>query len=129
METITVIAAIIKKNDKILIASRKNSMCGNSGWEFPGGKVELEESFQQCLIREINEEFCVDIRVGEIVAESKHKIPNKIIHLIAFDAEIVSGEITLQVHDKILFVEPEKLLDYNLLPADIPIAKIIMDKK
>jgi len=98
-------------------------MCGNTGWEFPGGKVELGETLQQCLVREIKEEFCVEIVVGKLIAESKYKINDKIIHLIAFNAKIISGIITPSEHEEIVFVAPEKLLDYDLLPADIPIAK------
>ena len=125
MKTIPVTAAVINKNGKILIARRKNSLCGNPGWEFPGGKVEEGETFQQCLIREIKEEFCLEIEVGKFVAESKYKTNNKIIHLIAFNAKIISGIITPSEHEEIIFVTPEKLLDYDLLPADIPIAKEI----
>ena len=123
VKTIPVTAAVINKNGKILIARRKNSLCGNPGWEFPGGKVEAGETFQQCLIREIKEEFCLEIEVGKFVAESKYKTNNKIIHLIAFNAKIISGIITPSEHEEIIFVTPEKLLDYDLLPADIPIAE------
>jgi len=127
VKIIQVIAAVIKKNGKILIAKRKNSLCGNPGWEFPGGKVELGETFQQCLIREIKEEFCVEIVVGKLIAESKYKTNDKIIHLIAFNANIISGIITPLEHEEIIFVTPEKLLDYDLLPADIPIAEKIIN--
>lgn len=126
MKTIPVSAAVIKNNGKILIARRKNSMCGNSGWEFPGGKVELGETFQQCLIREIKEEFNVKINVGNFIAESKYKIKNKIIHLNAFEATVLSGNITPSEHEEIAFVAPKELLNYNLLPADIPIAEEII---
>ncbi len=101
-------------------------MCGNSGWEFPGGKVELGETFQQCLIREIKEEFNVKINVGNFIAESKYKIKNKIIHLNAFEATVLSGNITPSEHEEIAFVAPKELLNYNLLPADIPIAEEII---
>ena len=126
MKTIQVAAAVIIKNKKILIARRKNSLCGNKGWEFPGGKVEPGETFQQCLVREIKEEFNVVIDVGLFVAEAKHKINNKIIHLSAFEAVILSGNIIPVEHEEITFVMPKELLNYNLLPADIPIAKEII---
>jgi len=129
VKTIPVTAAIIKKNGKILIARRKNSLCGNPGWEFPGGKVEPGETSQQCLAREIKEEFSVEIKVGKFVAESKHKIKNKTIRLTAFEAVVLSGIITPAEHEEIAFVNPAELLNYDLLPADVPIAKKVIKQQ
>jgi 8-oxo-dGTP diphosphatase len=129
VKTIPVTAAIIKKNGKILIARRKNSMCGNPGWEFPGGKVEQGETFQQCLAREIKEEFDVEVKIGTFVAESKHKIKNKTIRLTAFEAVVLSGIITPAEHEEIAFVNPAELLNYDLLPADVPIAKEVIKQQ
>jgi len=128
VKIIQVAAAVIEKNSKILIARRNNSLCGNPGWEFPGGKVEPGETLQQCLAREIKEEFNVIIKVGNFIAKSNHKTKNKIIQLNAFNAEIISGIITPSEHEEIAFVVPEELLNYNLLPADIPIAKKVSQK-
>jgi len=129
VKIIKVAAAVIIKNNKILIAKRKNSLCGNLGWEFPGGKVEPEETFQQCLVREIKEEFDVVIDVGNFIADSKYKIKNKIIHLNAFEAVILSGNVIPAEHEEITLVNPEELLNYDLLPADVPIAKEIIKNK
>ena len=126
MKTIQVAAAVIIKNKKILIARRKNSLCGNQGWEFPGGKVEPGETFQQCLIREIKEELNVEIDVRNFIANSKFNADNKIIHIKAFEAIVLSGIITPAEHEEIAFVKPDELLNYDLLPADIPIAKKII---
>lgn len=101
-------------------------MCGNPGWEFPGGKVEQGETSQQCLVREIKEEFDVLIDVGNFIAESKLKIKNKIIQLAAYEAVVLSGIITPTEHEEIAFVIPDELLNYDLLPADVPIAKEII---
>ena len=129
MKTIPVTAAVIKSNGKILIARRKSSLCGNPGWEFPGGKVEHGETCEACLAREINEEFGVKIEVGNFIIKSEHKTNGKIIRLMAFDAKILSGMVTPSEHEEIAFVAPEALLNYNLLPADIPIAReIIRDR-
>ena len=128
MKTIPVTAAVIKNNGKILIAKRKNSLCGNSGWEFPGGKIEYGETCETCLAREINEEFGVKIEVGNFIIESEHITNNKIIRLMAFDAKVLSGTVMPSEHEKIAFVAPEELLNYDLLPADIPIAKEIISR-
>jgi len=123
VKIIRVTAAIIIVNNKILIARRKNSLCGNPGWEFPGGKVEFGESYEHCLAREIKEEFAVEISVGDFIAESELKTNDNIIRLLAFNAKIISGTITPSEHEEIAFVDPKELLNYDLLPADIPIAK------
>ncbi len=128
MKTIPVTAAVIKNNGKILIAKRKSSLCGNPGWEFPGGKVEYGETCETCLAREIYEEFGVEIEVGDFIIESEYKTNNKIIRLMAFDAKILSGIVTPSEHEEIAFVTPEELLNYNLLPADVPIAREIVSR-
>jgi len=128
VKTIPVTAAVIKINGKILVAKRKSSLCGNPGWEFPGGKVEYGETCETCLAREINEEFGVEIEVGNFIIESKHRTNNKIIRLMAFEAKILSGTVTPCEHEEIAFVAPEELLNYDLLPADVPIAKEIISR-
>lgn len=123
MKKIIVTAALIENNGKILIAKRKHSFCGNPAWEFPGGKLELGESLQQCLAREIAEEFNIKISVENFIDKSSTIVKNHIIELHAFKCKIKSGKISPKEHEKIAFVLPENFLDYNLMPADIPIAK------
>ena len=129
MKNIYVTAAVIKSDGKILIAKRKKSLCGKPAWEFPGGKIEKNESRERCLKREIFEELNLNINVGKLIAESQHKLSDKIIYLSAFDCEIISGEIKSFDHEEIIFVQPEELLNYDLMPADIPIAKKIISER
>ena len=120
---ITVTAAILSKDNKIFLA-RRNSKTKHAGkWEFPGGKMEQDESGEQCLSREIKEEFSIDITVNEFFAESIHEYEHAKIRLLAYRITWVSGKMVPKDHDRIAWVSPDKLLEYDLLPADIPIAQ------
>jgi 8-oxo-dGTP diphosphatase len=92
-------------------------------WEFPGGKMEQDENAEQCLSREIKEEFSINITVNEFFAESIHEYEHAKIRLLAYRITWVSGKMALKDHDRIAWVSPDKLLEYDLLPADIPIAQ------
>lgn len=127
MKTIKVIAGVIMDENKVLITRRapKEKMAG--GWEFPGGKIELNETPQECLARELTEELNITVSVGEFCTEVNHNYDNIIINLVAYYSTIVSGEIMMTVHDKYKWVKVTDLLQYDLLPADVPIAIKIME--
>jgi len=90
--SIEVSAALIFRDGKLLITQRHaNSHLGGL-WEFPGGKREDAETFEQCLVREIREELGLKISVGELFAEVAHDYPEKSVHLKFFTCKILSGE-------------------------------------
>ena len=122
----TVTAAIIRKNQKILLARRSADDRHGGFWEFPGGKVEVGESLAECLERELLEELGVLSKVGGVVCTSEFTYDHGSIRLIALDATLMPGDLRLTSHDRIEWVELSHLLEYELLPADIPIAKFVM---
>lgn len=122
MNVINVTAAIIINKGTILIARRAPSEKHAGGWEFPGGKVEPGESPEECLRREIFEEFGIETSIKRFIVESTYMYKSGAIRLMAYLTEIVSGEIKLSVHDSVEWVDVDELLNYKLLPADIPIA-------
>ena len=89
---IEVSAALIFHNGKLLIARRHADAHLGGLWEFPGGKREAGETFEQCLVREIREELGVEISVGELFEEIAHTYPEKSVHLKFFLCRLVSGE-------------------------------------
>ncbi|MDD3847396.1 MAG: (deoxy)nucleoside triphosphate pyrophosphohydrolase [Syntrophorhabdaceae bacterium] len=110
----------------ILIARRKRAFMGNN-WEFPGGKLEDNETLEECLKREIREELGIDIAVGKLISSRKHVLNcQSAIILYAYRAEYVSGEIVLTDHDEIAWVAPEDLQRYAFPDPDWLIVKDIL---
>jgi len=118
---IEVTAAIIFKDNKILIAQRPEGDKLSGMWEFPGGKTEPKESKEECLRRELFEELGIKSEIVEFFAESTYEYPHLKINLLAFKALIISGEPRPIVHSCITWVGLDELRDYDFCPADIPI--------
>ena len=85
-------AALIFRSGHLLITQRHAHTHLGGLWEFPGGKREPGESFEQCLVREIREELGVEIDVGELFAEIRHDYPEKSVHLKFFRCTLPHGE-------------------------------------
>lgn len=124
-----VTAAIILKDNKVLIARKRQNKDLAGYWEFPGGKLEPNESMEDCLERELFEELGVKAKIGEMFAESEYVYPHGAFNIKAFFAEIIKGDIVPIDHDIVDFIPITELLDYNLAPADIPIAKQLIKAK
>jgi len=120
-----VTCAIIEKEGKILIARCAEGQKLAGKWEFPGGKVEDGESPEECLKRELEEEFGIQVEVGEFITSNKHTYEHISIELMAYRVKYISGEFTLTDYDTIEWVAPEELLNYDLAEADIPIAMMV----
>jgi mutator protein MutT len=91
-QCIEVSAALIFHHGKLLITQRHADAHLGGLWEFPGGKREPGESFEQCLVREIREELAVDIAVGELFEEIAHDYPEKSVHLKFFICQLLAGK-------------------------------------
>ena len=89
---IEVSAALIFRAGQLLITQRHAKSHLGGCWEFPGGKREPGETFEQCLVREIREELGVEIAVGELFEEISHDYPEKSVHLKFFRCRLLSGE-------------------------------------
>ena len=123
---IPVTAAVIERDGRILIARRKHASMGYL-WEFPGGKLEDNETLQECLKREILEELGITISVGALISSRKHVINcQAAILLYAYQAEYISGDIVLNDHDQIAWVKPEELTRYGFPDPDRQIVQEIL---
>ena len=122
-QPIRVTAAIIRRPGRILLAQRQTGDHLAGHWEFAGGKIEDGETPEECLARELEEEFGVGAEIGRFVASSRHAYDDREIELLAYEAELAQGEWNLDSHDEVRWVEERDLLSYNLAPADVPIAE------
>jgi len=120
-----VTAAVIFKNGKVLITRRSPSEKMVGYWEFPGGKVEKGETPQECLVRELREELNLITKADDIVYKSEYVYDHGSFRILAISTEILSGDIQLSVHDEYAWVLLNELVDYQLLPADRPIAEYL----
>jgi len=118
-----VTAALILKDNHVLIAQRAADDKLAGKWEFPGGKIESGETLQECLKREIKEELDVDIDVLDFFGESIYTYQSGTIKLIAFWCKWISGDFTLKVHSQIVWVKQSELDLYDFAPADIPLVE------
>jgi len=89
---VEVSAALIFRDGKILITRRHAGSHLGGLWEFPGGKREPDETFEQCLVRELREELGVDSAVGELFEEVTHAYREKTVRLKFFICRLVRGE-------------------------------------
>lgn len=136
-----VVAAVFHRNNKLLVF-RRGPMVSNSGfWEFPGGKVQVGETEDLALQREIAEELKVQIKVQDFIAESIVSVPvhEKNVHLVQVQSEAVrticirayfvsamenfESNIQLSDHDSFRWISKNEMNQISLLPADIALAE------
>lgn len=128
MAIIKVVCGIIFKDDLVLICRRKPEKSLGGYWEFPGGKVEEAEAHEDSLKRELMEELNLDVNIKRHFFETVHHYENITIELISFicETENIASEST--DHDQLKWVEIRDLLNWKLAPADIPIAKELIEE-
>ena len=123
---INVVAAVIKdENEKILITQRNFKKAQGGLWEFPGGKIEPNETRENAIIREIKEELDIDIEVKSYLSEKVFNYPEKDINLIALECKKISGEIRLLEHEDYKWVSKNELDNFQFAPADVFIVERI----
>ncbi len=127
MNIINVSAGIIIDGKKVLITRRAQTEQFAGGWEFPGGKVEDGETYEECLTRELKEELDIEVSVEEFCTSVLHDYGTFKVNLMAYYCRIVNGIISMSVHDKYAWAKIDNLLEFELLPADVPIANNIME--
>ena len=121
-----VVAALIEKDGKILIAKRAKGKYENM-WEFPGGKVEFGETEETAIEREIKEEFDIEIKAFKFIKNNVHDYPDITIDLRLYLCKYVSGEIKLSEHKEYKWIDRQEILNYELAPADIKLAEYIKE--
>ena len=124
---IRVTAAIIRDKEKILIAQRKRGSSLELKWELPGGKIELNESPEECLKRELLEEFGIETEILGFFTSNTHRYKDITVKLLAFNVRYIKGDFALNSHEKVHWVNVKNLKDYDFAEADIPIIEKIVE--
>ena len=125
---IKVVAALIEKDNKYLIAKRSTgSVDVLDKWEFPGGKVEKDEDEFRAIEREIKEEFEMDIKAIKFLVNNVCEYPSKTIDLRLYECKHISGEFNLHDHSEYRFVDKADIINFDLCPADVPLAEFVKE--
>ena len=125
MKKVEVVAGIIIRDGKILATQRNKSKYDyiSYKYEFPGGKVEIGETFEKAITREIEEELGVKIKVNNFFMTVTHNYPDFSLIMHSFICEIIEGEIELKEHIASKWLEKTELKDLDWAAADIPIVE------
>lgn len=128
MKTVRVVAAVIRsvneEGEPIIFATQRGYGDLKGGWEFPGGKIEENETPQEALKREIFEELDTEISVGELIDTIEYDYPTFHLSMDCFWCEIVRGDLILKEHEAARWVDRNSIDQVEWLPADI----LLIDK-
>lgn len=126
MKPIRVACGIIVHEDKILVTQRSESMILPLKWEFPGGKVQANESIEQCLLRELKKELGISVIVKKKLKASIYNYGEFIIKLIPFLVKFESGKIKLEEHKDAKWLSKNDLLALDWAAADVPVLQQVV---
>ena len=125
---VKVVAALVHNDGKYLIARRNHGdIEANGKWEFPGGKVEDNESEMQAVIREMKEEFDINVKAIKYLTNSVCEYTARTIDLRLYLCEFISGDFKLSAHHEYKWVSSGEILNFDFAPADVPLAQYVND--
>ena len=131
MKRIEVVAGIIcdgipRAPDAKYFATQRGYGDFKDFWEFPGGKMELGETPEQALARELREELAVDVSVGEFICTVEHDYPTFHLTMHCYFCSIESGHLTLLEHEAAKWVNASELHNLAWLPADVHVVSALL---
>lgn len=126
MKTINVVAAIIRKEDKIFVTQRGYGEF-KDGWEFPGGKIEDNETPENALVREIKEELNTLIKVDNYLDTIEYDYPKFHLSMKCYICSIVEGNLDLLEAEDGKWLDKDNIKTLNWLPADLTIIDKVID--
>ena len=127
MNTIEVVAAVIRKDDKIF-ATQRGYGEWKDWWEFPGGKMEPGETPEEALKREIREELSTDISVDEFLCTVEYDYPKFHLVMHCYMCSLLTDSLHLNEHEAAMWLGREELTSVKWLPADVEIIERLLLK-
>ena len=125
MNLINVVAAIIIKDNLYFIAQRNKNKHLGLKWEFPGGKVDINESNEEALLREIKEELNIIIQIEKKIAKKKYNDKKINIVLHYYICQIKNGIIRLNEHENSKWLTKKNLSKYDFVTGDRDILSLL----
>jgi 8-oxo-dGTP diphosphatase len=123
---VDVVAALIAKQGKVFLAQRRLGDRFALLWEFPGGKVEPDETQEQALKREIKEELDLDIKVGELISIFYDELPSFKIKVYLYRVTQVKGSPFLRECRDWCFIDIDNINTIKLAPVDRKIHRYLL---
>ena len=127
MKTVRVVAAVIRKDNRIFATQRGYGEF-KDGWEFPGGKIEEGETPEQALAREIKEELDTEIEVGKLIDTIEYDYPKFHLSMDCFWCEIMQGGLELKEHEAARWLSKEELYSVDWLPGDVGVVERVEEE-
>jgi 8-oxo-dGTP diphosphatase len=115
---IPVVAGLIRRQGKVLVGQRPEGASLAKTWEFPGGKIELGESPEEALARELKEELGIDAEIGKLKFAASHTYGKTGILFLFFEVKYWKGQIKTQQHLDLRWVTPKELGALDLPEAN-----------
>jgi 8-oxo-dGTP diphosphatase len=125
-DPIVVVAAVIERGGRILVARRLKGTHLAGLWEFPGGKCDPGETHEACLVREIDEELGVSAHVGGEILSVEHAYPEKRVRL-HFHACVIDGEPRPMIGQELQWVDRTALMSLEFPEADRKLIEILSE--
>lgn len=129
MKKIEVVAAIFIEDGKVFCARRADKGPLGLKWEFPGGKIEANETKEQALIREIKEELNTEIKVDQFFMTVEHQYETFHLTMHSYLCTVLEGELEISEHADSCWLSKEELLTLDWAAADIPIVNKILNSQ
>lgn len=125
MKAIEVAAGLVFREGKLLITQRQTGAHLGGLWEFPGGKREPNETFEECLVRELREELGIEVEVGEMVESLSHAYPEKTVLLKFFRCRWKQNEPRALDCLDLKWVSAAELGNYEFPAADARLLEML----
>lgn len=127
MITVHVVAGVLQRGEAFLIAQRPEGKPYSGYWEFPGGKIEADESHEQALKRELHEELGVEVIHARLLCHHEYQYPDKLVRLAMWLVDQFAGEPEGRENQALRWVTLDEMTAMPLLEGNWPLLNVIRD--